>query len=251
VAFPQEASMKLEFLPVPGVPAIKAGDGVGAILAQCARSAAIAIAASDIVAIAQKVVSKAEGRSIRLSDVKPSARAVSLAQQMNKDPRLIETILRETRRVVRCRGDVLICETRHGFICANAGVDRSNVDGGDTVTLLPVDPDRSARRIAEELGCGVIITDTFGRAWREGLVDVAIGIAGVPPFVDYRGASDAYGYPLQASVLAAADALAAAAGMVMGKTTQTPAIIVRGYSAQSGDFSAQALLRSKEKDLFL
>jgi coenzyme F420-0:L-glutamate ligase/coenzyme F420-1:gamma-L-glutamate ligase len=243
--------MKLEFLSIPGIPPIKAGDALGALLSDSARKAEIAIGSGDIVAIAQKAVSKAEGRSIRLHDVEPSARAVSLARQMNKDPRLIETILRETRRVVRCRGEVLICETRHGFICANAGVDRSNVDGGDTVTLLPVDPDRSARRIAEELGCGVIITDTFGRAWREGLVDVAIGLAWVPPFVDYRGAADAHGYPLQASVLAAADALAAAAGVVMGKTTQTPAVVIRGYAARSDDSSAQSLLRSKEKDLFL
>lgn len=243
--------MRLEFLPIPDIPAIKAGDALGGLLADFARKADIPIGAADIVAIAQKAVSKAEGRSIRLSDVEPSARAVSLARQMNKDPRLIETILRETRRIVRSRGDVLICETRHGFICANAGVDRSNVDGGETVTLLPVDPDRSARRIAEELGCGVIITDTFGRAWREGLVDVTIGLARVPPFVDYRGVSDAHGYPLQASVLAAADALAAAAGVVMGKTTQTPAVVIRGYAARSDGSSAQSLLRSKEKDLFL
>jgi len=243
--------MKLEFLPIPGIPPIKAGDALGVMIAEFAQKADIPIGTADIVAIAQKAVSKAEGRSVRLRDVEPSPRALSLASQMNKDARLIETILRETGRVVRCRGDVLICETRHGFICANAGVDRSNVDGGESVTLLPVDPDRSARRIAQELGCGVIITDTFGRAWREGLVDVAIGLAGVPPFVDYRGASDAHGYPLQASVLAAVDALAAAAGVVMGKTTQTPAVVIRGYSARSEDSSAQALLRSKEKDLFL
>jgi coenzyme F420-0:L-glutamate ligase/coenzyme F420-1:gamma-L-glutamate ligase len=243
--------MKLEFLPIPGIPAIKAGDALGVLIAEFAQKADIPIGPSDIVAIAQKAISKAEGRSVQLCDVEPSPRALSLASQMNKDARLIETILRETRRVVRCRGDVLICETRHGFICANAGVDRSNVDGGESVTLLPVDPDRSARRIAQELGCGVIITDTFGRAWREGLVDVAIGLARVPPFVDYRGESDALGYPLQASVLAAVDALAAAAGVVMGKTTQTPAVVIRGYSARSEGASAQALLRSKEKDLFL
>ena len=205
----------------------------------------------DIVAVAQKVVSKAEGRIVRLADIEPSARALAIARQTEKDARLVEAILRESRRIVRCRGDVLICETHHGFICANAGVDRSNVDGGDTVTLLPLDPDRSARRIAEELECGVIITDTFGRAWREGLLDTAIGLAGVPPFVDFRGTPDCYGYPLHASVLAAVDGLAAAAGLVMGKAGQTPADIIRGFTWNSEDCSARALLRPKHKDLFL
>jgi coenzyme F420-0:L-glutamate ligase/coenzyme F420-1:gamma-L-glutamate ligase len=244
--------MNLQFFPIPDMGEIRGGDALGLILRETTERFDIEIHASDIVAIAQKAVSKSEGRFIRLSDVEPSARAMAIARVSKKDPRLIETILRESRRIVRHRGDVLICETHHGFICANAGVDRSNVDGGDTVTLLPLNPDRSARRIAEELGCGVIITDTFGRPWREGLVDVAIGIAGVPPFIDYRGTSDRYGYPLHASVLAVVDGLAAAAGVVMGKSTQTPAVVIRGYEwTPADDSSAQLLLRPKDKDLFL
>ena len=251
MAISEERSMKLEFLAIPDVPDVQPGDALGRILARCAQAANIAVSGGDIVAVAQKIVSKAEGRRIQLRNVEPSERARALAEQMNKDPRLVEVILRETRRIVRCRGEVLICETRHGFICANAGVDRSNVDGGESVTMLPVDPDRSARRLADELGCGVIITDTFGRPWREGLLDVAIGVARIPPFLDYRGASDRYGYPLQASVLAAVDALAGSAGLVMGKTTRMPAVVIRGYSASGEDSGAHALLRSKEKDLFL
>src|SRR5262245_52096015 len=170
---------------------------------------------------------------------------------MKKDPRLIEVILRESRRVVRMRGEVLICETHHGFICANAGVDQSNVDGEDTVTLLPEDPDRSARRLARALGCGVIVTDTFGRAWREGLVDAAIGVARVPPFIDFRGQEDTYGHPLNVTMLAAVDALAAAAGLAMGKTSRTPAALIRGFSWKDAESNSSMLLRPVEKDLFL
>src|SRR5262249_28543495 len=162
-------------------------------------------------------------------DVAPSAEAVALARLCNKDSRLVEVILGETKRIVRIRGEVLICETHHGFICANAGVDRSNVEGGDSVTLLPRAPDRSARQLARQLECGVIITDTFGRTWRDGLLDVAIGVARVPLFVDFRGTPDTKGYPLQATTLAAVDGLAAAAGLVMGKTENTPAALIRGF----------------------
>ena len=149
------------------------------------------------------------------------------------------------------RGEVLICETHHGFICANAGVDQSNVPGKGYVTLLPVDPDRSAREIARVLGCGVIVTDTFGRPWREGLVDVAIGIGGVPPFVDFRGRQDSYGHDLNVTLLAAVDALSAAAGLSMGKVDRTPAAVIRGFAWQQTESSVTALLRSPEKDLFL
>src|SRR5262249_29799961 len=152
----------------------------------------------------------------------------AIARRTKKDPRLIEVILRESRRVVRVRGDVLICETKHGFICANAGVDQSNVSGADVVSLLPEDPDRSARDLARTLGCGIIVTDTFGRVWREGLVDVTIGMARVPPFIDFRGTQDTFGKPLHATWLAAVDGLAAAAGLVMGKTSNTPAALIRG-----------------------
>src|SRR4029079_13671953 len=147
-------------------------------------------------------------------------------RRMKKDPRLVEVIMRESHRIVRMRGEVLICETKHGFICANAGVDQSNVKESDTVTLLPEEPDRSARELARTLGCGIIITDTFGRAWREGLVDVAIGCADVPAFIDLRGTEDMYGRPLNVTQLAAVDALAAAAGLVMGKSSKTPAALI-------------------------
>jgi coenzyme F420-0:L-glutamate ligase/coenzyme F420-1:gamma-L-glutamate ligase len=170
---------------------------------------------------------------------------------MNKDPRLVEVILRESRRIVRMRGEVLICETHHGFICANAGVDQSNVEGDGIVSLLPKDPDRSARELARVLGCGIIVTDTFGRVWREGLIDTAIGIAGVPPFIDFRGTADVYGRPLQATLLAAVDSLAAAAGLVMGKTAKTPAVLIRGFPWAKAESHARMLLRSSGKDLFL
>ena len=224
---------------------------LGALIRGCLIEAGVDLRPADVVAVAQKVISKAEGRVISLSDVVPSAKASSLANQMNKDARLVEVILRESRRIVRSRGDILICETHHGFICANAGVDRSNVDGGDKVTLLPRNPDASARRIASELGCGVIITDTFGRVWREGLVDVAIGVAGMPPFVDYRGAVDRHGYPLQATILAAVDALSAAAGLVMGKTADTPAVLVRGFEATGTEAGMGSVLRPVDRNLFL
>jgi coenzyme F420-0:L-glutamate ligase/coenzyme F420-1:gamma-L-glutamate ligase len=205
----------------------------------------------DILAITQKIISKAEGRIVRLRDVTPSQTALGIARQSKKDPRLIEVILGETKRIVRLRGNVLICETHQGFICANAGVDLSNVDGGDAVTLLPKDADRSARHLARQLECGVIVTDTFGRPWREGLLDVAIGVARVPIFIDFRGTLDTKGYPLQATTLAAIDALAAAAGLVMGKTSNTPAALIRGFLWQPVDSNIEALSRQTERDLFL
>ena len=243
--------MTLEFVPVLHIPEVFAGAPLGLIIREKATESRIKLQPGDIVAVAQKIVSKAEGRVIALQDVTPSAKAASLAAQINKDPRLVEVILRESRRIVRSRGDALICETHHGFICANAGVDRSNVDGGDTVTLLPRSPDASAARIAADLGCPVIVTDTFGRPWREGLVDVAIGIAGISPFVDYRGGPDTRGYPLQATILAAVDALASAAGLVMGKTTNTPAVVIRGFEPQGTDGTTRTLLRPVDMDLFL
>jgi coenzyme F420-0:L-glutamate ligase/coenzyme F420-1:gamma-L-glutamate ligase len=164
---------------------------------------------------------------------------------------MIEVILRESKRIVRMRGEVLICETHHGFICANAGVDHSNVEDPDSVTLLPKRPDRSAWTIARLLGCGVIITDTFGRPWREGLVDVTIGLARVPPLIDYRGRPDVFGHTMNVTVLAAADALAAAAGLVMGKTSSIPAALIRGFAWKESSETTAALLRDHRKDLFL
>jgi coenzyme F420-0:L-glutamate ligase/coenzyme F420-1:gamma-L-glutamate ligase len=241
----------LQIWPVHHIPDVTFRMNLGQLIKQGLEQSDLQIRPQDVLAVTQKVVSKAEGRMIRLSDVVPSAEAVALARICNKDSRLIQVILGETKRIVRIRGEVLICETHHGFICANAGVDRSNVEGGDSVTLLPRDPDRSARQLARQLECGVIITDTFGRTWRDGLLDVAIGVAGVPLFVDFRGTPDTKGYPLQATTLAAVDGLAAAAGLVMGKTENTPAALIRGFRWQPSEERIENMLRPAERDLFL
>jgi coenzyme F420-0:L-glutamate ligase/coenzyme F420-1:gamma-L-glutamate ligase len=243
--------MRLEFLPVQHLPEIRPGMNLAECLLSAIGASGLELLSRDILAVTQKIVSKAEDRIVLLSTVEPSASSISIGRRMKKDPRLIEVILRESRRIVRMRGEVLICETHHGFICANAGVDQSNVEGQDVVTLLPQDPDRSARQLARTLGCGVILTDTFGRAWREGLVDAAIGVARVPPFMDFRGQEDVYGHPLHVTVLAAVDALAAAAGLAMGKTSRTPAAVIRGFPWEEADSSSAMLLRPAEKDLFL
>ena len=243
--------MKLEFTPIEHMPEVRSGTKLAECLLTAVRTAGFAIGPRDIVAVTQKIISKAEGRTVHLSTVEPSAHSVAIARRMRKDPRFVEVILGETRRIVRMRGEVLICETHHGLICANAGVDQSNVEGTDVVTLLPHDPDRSARELARALGCGVIVTDTFGRVWREGLIDVAIGIARVPPFIDFRGTYDNYGHPLHATLLAAVDSLAAVAGLVMGKTSKTPAALIRGFPWDDMESNAAMLLRAPDKDLFL
>lgn len=243
--------MKLEFSPIDHLPEIRPRMNLSQCLSDALRRSGIELQPRDILVIAQKIISKSEGRIIHLSTVEASNQSIAIGRRMKKDPRLVEVILRESRRVVRMRGEILICETHHGFICANAGVDQSNVEDADAVTLLPADPDRSSRELARSLGCGIIVTDTFGRVWREGLVDVAIGIARVPPFIDFRGERDAHGHLLQATFLAAADSLAAAAGLVMGKTSATPAVLIRGFPWHEGPSDASMLLRGPEKDLFL
>ena len=248
---PFEVITNLEIRPIQNLPEIRPGMNLSECLRDGLRASDSSIQSGDILAVTQKVISKAEGRIVILTSIEPSAQSLAIARRSGKDARLVEVILQESRRIVRMRGEVMICETHHGFICANAGVDQSNVEGEDTVTLLPKDPDRSAREIADALGCGVIITDTFGRVWREGLLDTAIGIARVPLFVDFRGTSDTYGHPLRATLLAAADALAAAAGLVMGKTSGTPAALIRGFQWAEANSSVTALLRTPDKDLFL
>jgi coenzyme F420-0:L-glutamate ligase / coenzyme F420-1:gamma-L-glutamate ligase len=243
--------MKLEFVPIEHVPEIHPDTNLPQCLLKAMDECGIEPQSQDIVAVTQKIISKAEGRVIHLSSVETSPQSVVIGRRMQKDARLVEVILRESRRIVRMRGDVLICETHHGFICANAGVDQSNVEGSDAVSLLPRDPDRSARELARVLGCGVIVTDTFGRVWREGLVDTAIGIARVPPFIDFRGKHDTCGHLLQATVLAAVDSLAAAAGLVMGKTSRTPAVLIRGFPWEETESNTAMLLRVPQKDLFL
>jgi len=243
--------MKLEVTAIEHVPEIRSGMNLTECLMDAIRNSGLQLEPQDIVAVTQKVISKAEGRVVQLSSVEASPQSVAIARRMKKDPRLVEVILRESRRIVRLRGEVLICESHHGFICANAGVDQSNVEGTEAVTLLPKDPDRSARQIARGLGCGVIVTDTFGRVWRDGLVDYTIGLAHVPPFLDFRGKRDSYGHPLNVTLLAAVDSLAAAAGLVMGKTSRTPAALIRGFAWNAMESNAAMLLRPRDKDLFL
>jgi len=247
--------MPVSIHPVPGIPEVRAGDDVAAQIITAAQ-ASLGIEAGDILVVTQKIVSKAEGRVVSLNDVTPSAAAEKLAAETEKDPRLIELILQESRGVVRQRGPVLITETRHGFICANAGIDASNVGTSDLVCLLPVDPDASARRIVDAVKATigihvpVIISDTFGRPWREGHTNVAIGVAGMLPFVDYVGQVDPYGYELRVTTICAADELAAAAELVQNKLDAVPVAIVRGYPYVSGDGNAQQIVRERERDLF-
>jgi coenzyme F420-0:L-glutamate ligase/coenzyme F420-1:gamma-L-glutamate ligase len=250
---PRELSIQL--LPLIGLPEIGEGDDVARLVVQAARKGRIALQQHDILVVAQKIVSKAEGRIVRLASVQPSGRASQLAAGRNKDPRLLEVILQESRRVVR-DDPVIIVETHHGFVCANAGVDHSNVPGEDVVTLLPSDPDGSARRIAAEIRrltrkrVAVIISDTFGRPWRLGLTNVAIGAAGVPVLRDLRGTRDRHSKPLQATILAVADELAAAAGLVMGKSEGIPAVVIRGYRYRPADERATSIIRPADEDLF-
>jgi coenzyme F420-0:L-glutamate ligase/coenzyme F420-1:gamma-L-glutamate ligase len=244
--------MNLHIKPVRHVPEIHPGTNLAECLQKAIHASGWDLEPHDVLAVTQKVVSKAEGRIVDLRSIEPSAHSTSIARRMSKDPRLVEVILRESKRIVRMRGEVLICETHHGFICANAGVDESNVEGMHAVTLLPKDPDKSARTLARSLGCGVIVTDTFGRVWRDGLVDAAIGLGRVPAFIDLRGTADAYGHRLRVTLLAAADALAAAAGLAMGKTARTPAALIRGFQwEQDDEAAASSLLRPTDKDLFL
>jgi len=240
---------------VAGIPEVRPGDAVADLVLAAAGAQGTPILAGDLLVVGQKIVSKAEGRLVRLADVAPSAAAAAMARELGRDARVVEIILRESRRIVRMDKGVLIVETHHGWICANAGVDQSNVDLG-TVTLLPVDPDRSARLLAERVrelagvGVGVIIADTFGRPWREGLTNVAIGVAGIAPLRSYLGERDPAGHTLQATILALADELAAAAEPVMGKLDRVPAAIVRGLDLPAGDEGSKPLLRDPSRDLF-
>ena len=244
--------MNLQITPLQHVPEIYPGTDLSICLRQAIQASGFELQPMDILAVTQKIVSKAEGRIVDLRAVEPTPYSISIARRMSKDAKLVEVILRETKRIVRMRGEVLICETHHGFICANAGVDESNVEGDHFVTLLPKDADKSARMLSGNLGCGVIITDTFGRVWRDGLVDSAIGLGRVPAYIDLRGTADAYGHRLRVTLLAAADALAAVAGLAMGKTARTPAALIRGFQWEADDKAAATnLLRPVEKDLFL
>jgi coenzyme F420-0:L-glutamate ligase/coenzyme F420-1:gamma-L-glutamate ligase len=243
----------LEILPVEGIPEVRPGDDLPDLIA---RATGEDLRAGDILVVTHKIVSKAEGRLVDLRAVEPSALAKGFAARYGRDPRQIEVVLRESRRVVRMDRGLIIAETHHGFVCANAGVDASNVPGDDTVCLLPVDPDASAKRLREALTAragsdlAVIVSDSFGRPWREGITNVAIGVSGMEPLTDYRGQRDPYGYPLEASILAVADELAAAAELVMGKTEAIPAATIRNYPYKSAPGTASDLLMAPERDLF-
>ena len=246
---------EVRIIPLPGLPEIREGDDLPALILKAAE-AGPGIEAGDVVVVAQKIVSKAEGRVVPLDSVTPSPDAARLAVETEKDPRLVELILRESNRIVRQSGPILITETKHGFVCANAGIDASNVGPEGLVSLLPEDPDRSAGAIRDAIrrrsgaDVAVIITDTFGRPWREGHTNVAIGAAGMRPFADYVGQTDPHGYELRVSTLAVADELAAAAELVHGKLEGVPVALIRGYAYPRGEGSAQELVREAEKDLF-
>jgi coenzyme F420-0:L-glutamate ligase / coenzyme F420-1:gamma-L-glutamate ligase len=245
---------RIEIVGLGGLPEVTAGDALAPLIAAALARERIALTDADVLVVTQKVVSKAEGCEVALAEVVPSATALAWAAAYGKDPRLLEVVLREATRIVRMDRGVLITETRHGLVCANSGVDTSNTRPGYALTL-PADPDASAHRIQRELraltgaAAGVVISDTFGRPWREGLVNVAIGLAGVRAFEDYRGGCDVFGRTLHASVLAAADEVASAAELVMGKTAGVPVAVVRGLDL-AGEGRGVDLIRLRERDLF-
>jgi coenzyme F420-0:L-glutamate ligase / coenzyme F420-1:gamma-L-glutamate ligase len=244
----QSPSGELRVIPVRGLPEVREGDDVAELIA-----ASVALEDRDVVVVAHKVVSKAEGRVVQLAEVEPSAQALDLAA--DEDPRRLEVILRESARVIRTRPPLVIAETRHGFVCASAGVDGSNAPAPDSVVLLPVDPDASAARLRQRLReltgaeVAVIVSDSFGRAWRQGTTDVAIGCAGLRPLLDLHGERDAVGYELHATVIAVADELAGAAELVRGKLDGVPAAVIRGFEPR-GEGTARELVIPPERDLF-
>ncbi len=241
---------------IAGLPNITPGADLADAITHAADAQHLAFAAGDILVITSKIVSKAEGRLVDLATVKPSAFAEHVSRIHDKAPQLLELVLRETKRVVKMDQKTLVVETHHGLVCANAGVDESNVAGGGLVALLPEDPDRSARELRDALRArtgidlAIIISDTFGRPWREGFVNVAIGVAGLAPLKDYRGMADTEGQVLKATILAVADELASAAELVMGKLDRVPVAVIRGYEYDRAGGSAAEMVRPPERDLF-
>ncbi|HYL98388.1 MAG TPA: coenzyme F420-0:L-glutamate ligase [Blastocatellia bacterium] len=254
---------EIRIIPIAGIPEVSSGENLARLITEAMLGSDLLAEAGDVFVIAQKVVSKAEGRVVKLDSVKPSSLALRWAADYDKDPRIVEVVLSESRRIVRMDRGILISETYHGFICANAGVDASNVESG-TVTLLPEDPDRSAVQIEQELEknlgfeVAVIVSDTFGRPWREGLVNVALGVAGVAAIIDLRGKTDWKGQPLRVTVVGVADELASAAELVMGKDSGVPVAIVRGFNYKergegeqgTGNRTGRDLIRAPNLDLF-
>jgi coenzyme F420-0:L-glutamate ligase/coenzyme F420-1:gamma-L-glutamate ligase len=246
---------EIRVIAVPGMPEVRAGDDLASLIVAALRGASLEVFDGDVFVVAQKVVSKSEGRLARLDLIEPSPLARQWAALYEKDARVVEVVLRESSRIVRMDRGVLICQTRHGFICANAGVDASNVPEG-FVALLPEDADASAQRLRSllerALGAqlAVIISDTFGRPWRQGLVNVALGVAGLAPIIDYRGRTDWCGRQLRVTEIAVADELASAAELVMGKTEGVPVAIIRGFKYDQAEGTGRDLIRPPEQDLF-
>jgi coenzyme F420-0:L-glutamate ligase / coenzyme F420-1:gamma-L-glutamate ligase len=251
-----DRSGAIQIFGVDGIGEVRAGEDIARVIGAAVADGPNGLEDGDVVIITHKIISKAEGRLVDLSTIEPSALARRFAETWDKDARQVEVVLRESKRIVRMDRGIIIAETRHGFICANAGVDASNVDGREVVCLQPIDPDASAAAVQTHLGerfgvdVGVIVTDSFGRAWRNGVVNVAIGIAGLSPFADYRGHYDPNGYELRVSVLAVADELAAAAELVMGKLARRPVAIVRGFQSEGPPGTAHDLVMDSARDLF-
>lgn len=252
---------EIRIIPITGIGEIAPGTDLGLLIYEAIQAQHLSLQQGDILVVTQKIVSKAEGRVVRLAEIEPSEFAHTTARANGKDPHHIEAVLRESKRIVRMNHGVLITETQQGFICANSGIDESNVSGGTgEVTLLPIDSDRSANELRTRLQAlnsegttfeiALIISDTWGRPWRNGQVNMAIGSAGLEPLSDYRGQIDPYGYELHASVIAVADELAAAAELVMGKIDRVPVALIRGYAYTPGTSTAQTLLRDPATDMF-
>ena len=251
---------RLEVLGITGIPEIIGGETLGTLMADAARDQGTPLQTGDVLVVTQKIVSKAENRLFDLNNIHPSPLALNFAEATHKDPRLVELVLRESRAVVRMDSErgIIISETRHGFVCANAGIDNSNVPGDDIVCLLPEDSDRSAREIRDEIrrhtggtDVAIIISDTFGRAWRDGHANIAIGVAGMNPVKDYRGTLDVNGMVLKVTTIAAADELAAAAELVTAKAIQIPVALIRGYEYEPmEDATIAPLIRERSKDMF-
>lgn len=239
-----------------GIPEIQPGDDLVAAISDALSTSDLDLIEGDVLVVTQKIVSKAEDRLVDLNTIEPSALARTFAERWDKDARQVEVVLRESVRIVRMERGVMICETRHGFVCANAGVDASNVFGDDTVCLLPVDPDASASTIREGLrerygvAPAVIISDSFGRPWRKGITNIAIGVAGMEIFADYRGQTDTSGHDLRVTIMAVADELASTAELVHGKVTGRPVALVRGYEYPRGDGKATDIVLEADRDLF-
>lgn len=251
---------QVQLIGVSGIPLIKKNDDLGKIICRCVREQGASFMDGDIIVIEQKVVSKAENRVVSLSAVKPSEFAIEVARQAEKEPEMVELALREANAIIRMRNGILITRTHHGFICANSGVDKSNVSGKENVTLLPIDPDASARRIRTTVQrvtgkkVVVLISDTFGRPFREGHTNVCIGLSGLKPILDLRGKRDLFGYQLRVKQIAVADELSSAAELLAGNASEAlPVVIIRGYSRYEASEKGRALelVRAEERDIFI